>query len=58
MLTILSVLHRSGVWDTFSGEDIRYPPFERGKWGVCSFLEDMVEEYHVWEGAARVGCDY
>lgn len=58
MLTILSVLHRSGVWDTFSGEDIRYPPFERRKWGVCSFLEDMVEEYHVWEGGARVGCNY
>lgn len=58
MLTMLTVLHRSGVWYTFSGENIRYSPFERGKWGVCSVLEDMVEEYHVWEGAARVGCDY
>ena len=57
MLTILSVLHRSGVCDTIPREDIRYPPFKRGKWRVCFALEDMVEGYHVWEGRARVGCD-
>lgn len=52
MLTTPSVFHCSGVCDTFSREDIRYPPFERGEWRVCFFLEEMVEEYHVWDGAA------
>lgn len=57
MLTISSVLHCSGVCDSFSREGIRYSPFKRGKWRVCFALEDMVEGYHVWEGAARLGSD-
>lgn len=51
MLISALVLYCSGILDPFSRQGFEYPTFGGRNWQICSHPQDLVEEYHVWEGA-------